>query len=55
MFFLHGCISCWKRMAAVAALCLQYEAHFRPNMSIIVKALRPLVKPRSVTPRQSHH
>ncbi|KAL1821493.1 hypothetical protein DCAR_0417909 [Daucus carota subsp. sativus] len=43
------------KMAAVAALCLQYEAHFRPNMSIIVKALRPLVKPRPLTPRQSHH
>ena len=33
-------------MAAVAALCVQYEADFRPNMSIVVKALQPLVNPR---------
>jgi pto-interacting protein 1 len=32
-------------MAAIAALCVQYEADFRPNMSIVVKALRPLVRP----------
>ncbi|KAF7022032.1 hypothetical protein CFC21_034881, partial [Triticum aestivum] len=25
-------------MAAVVALCVQYEADFRPNMSIVVKA-----------------
>ncbi|XP_050917971.1 receptor-like cytoplasmic kinase 1 [Lathyrus oleraceus] len=31
------------KMAAVAALCVQYEAEFRPNMSIIVKALQPLM------------
>ncbi|KAI3454373.1 hypothetical protein Pfo_011036 [Paulownia fortunei] len=31
------------KMAAVAALCVQYEADFRPNMSIIVKALQPLL------------
>ncbi|GKA65668.1 hypothetical protein Tco_0765375, partial [Tanacetum coccineum] len=30
-------------LAAVAALCIQYEADFRPNMTIVVKALRPLV------------
>ncbi|CAO2827200.1 unnamed protein product [Amaranthus hypochondriacus] len=30
------------KMAAVAALCIQYEADYRPNMSIIVKALQPL-------------
>ena len=30
-------------MAAVAALCVQYEADFRPNMSIVVKALQPLL------------
>ncbi|KAL8486053.1 hypothetical protein ACS0TY_022967 [Phlomoides rotata] len=30
------------KMAAVAALCVQYEADFRPNMSIVVKALQPL-------------
>ncbi|KAF5809853.1 putative protein kinase RLK-Pelle-RLCK-VIII family [Helianthus annuus] len=31
------------KLAAVAALCIQYEADFRPNMTIVVKALRPLV------------
>ncbi|KAK8636141.1 hypothetical protein V6N13_004849 [Hibiscus sabdariffa] len=30
-------------MADVAALCVQYEADFQPNMSIIVKALQPLL------------
>ncbi|KAL0436035.1 UNVERIFIED_CONTAM: putative receptor-like protein kinase [Sesamum radiatum] len=34
------------KMAAVAALCVQYEADFRPNMSIVVKALQPLVNTR---------
>ncbi|GJY00104.1 hypothetical protein Tco_0357122 [Tanacetum coccineum] len=33
-------------MAAVAALCVQYEAGFRPNMTIIVKALQPLYNSR---------
>jgi pto-interacting protein 1 len=33
-------------MAAVAALCVQYEADFRPNMSIVVKALQPLLTVR---------
>ncbi|XP_047331473.1 PTI1-like tyrosine-protein kinase 2 [Impatiens glandulifera] len=33
------------KMAAVAALCVQYESEFRPNMSIVVKALQPLLKP----------
>ncbi|KAF4350513.1 hypothetical protein F8388_014974 [Cannabis sativa] len=33
-------------LAAVAALCVQYEADFRPNMSIVVKALQPLLNPR---------
>ncbi|CAN6333830.1 unnamed protein product [Urochloa humidicola] len=32
------------KMAAVAALCVQYEADFRPEMSIVVKALSPLLK-----------
>ncbi|PIN01109.1 Serine/threonine protein kinase [Handroanthus impetiginosus] len=32
------------KLAAVAALCVQYEAEFRPNMSIVVKALQPLLK-----------
>ncbi|WCJ41435.1 Protein kinase superfamily protein [Euphorbia peplus] len=35
------------KLAAVAALCVQYEAEFRPNMSIVVKALQPLLKPPS--------
>lgn len=34
------------KMAAVAALCVQYEADFRPNMSIVVKALQPLLNPK---------
>ncbi|KAG6433389.1 hypothetical protein SASPL_105002 [Salvia splendens] len=35
------------KMAAVAALCVQYEADFRPNMSIVVKALQPLLNTRA--------
>ncbi|KAK3164279.1 hypothetical protein QOZ80_1AG0015170 [Eleusine coracana subsp. coracana] len=35
------------KMAAVAALCVQYEGEFRPNMSIVVKALSPLLHSRS--------
>nr|AAT57906.1 putative PTI1-like kinase [Zea mays] len=35
------------KMAAVAALCVQYEGEFRPNMSIVVKALNPLLHSRS--------
>ncbi|KAL6850334.1 hypothetical protein ACP4OV_020961 [Aristida adscensionis] len=35
------------KMAAVAALCVQYEADFRPNMSIVVKAMNPLLHGRS--------
>lgn len=31
------------KLAAVAALCVQYEAEFRPSMSIVVKALSPLL------------
>ncbi|KAG2610897.1 hypothetical protein PVAP13_4KG226900 [Panicum virgatum] len=31
------------KMAAVAALCLQHEADYRPEMSIVVKALSPLL------------
>jgi hypothetical protein len=34
------------QLAAVAALCVQYEADFRPNMTIVVKALQPLVNAR---------
>lgn len=35
------------QFAAVAALCVQYEADFRPNMSIVVKALQPLLNARA--------
>lgn len=41
------------QLAAVAALCVQYEAEFRPNMSIVVKALQPLLRatpPPAATP-----
>jgi len=31
------------QLAAVAALCVQYESEFRPSMSIVVKALSPLL------------
>ena len=31
------------KLAAVAALCVQYESEFRPSMSIVVKALSPLI------------
>jgi hypothetical protein len=34
------------QLAAVAALCIQYEADFRPSMTIVVKALQPLVNAR---------
>ncbi|KAL8137169.1 hypothetical protein V2J09_003170 [Rumex salicifolius] len=35
------------KMAAVAALCVQYESDFRPNMSIVVKALQPLLNTKA--------
>ncbi|KAL5218888.1 hypothetical protein ABZP36_019572 [Zizania latifolia] len=38
------------KLAAVAALCVQYEAEFRPNMSIVVKALSPLLQQKPVVP-----
>nr|CAB3475108.1 unnamed protein product [Digitaria exilis] len=38
------------KLAAVAALCVQYEAEFRPNMSIVVKALSPLISKQTQTP-----
>ncbi|GAA0156763.1 hypothetical protein LIER_14175 [Lithospermum erythrorhizon] len=43
------------KMAAVAALCVQYEADFRPNMSIVVKALQPLSNARAGTPNENAH
>ncbi|KAJ9555443.1 hypothetical protein OSB04_010057, partial [Centaurea solstitialis] len=38
------------KLAAVAALCVQYEAEFRPNMSIVVKALQPLLRAPAAAP-----
>ncbi|KAL3835053.1 hypothetical protein ACJIZ3_009789 [Penstemon smallii] len=38
------------KLAAVAALCVQYESEFRPNMSIVVKALQPLLKTAAPPP-----
>ncbi|WZY73425.1 hypothetical protein YC2023_012278 [Brassica napus] len=39
------------KLAAVAVLCVQYEADFRPNMSIVVKALQPLLNPPLSAPQ----
>ncbi|XP_042424716.1 pto-interacting protein 1-like isoform X2 [Zingiber officinale] len=38
------------KYAAVAALCMQYEAELRPNMSIVVKALQPLLNSKNGYP-----
>ncbi|MCL7037464.1 hypothetical protein MKW94_030529 [Papaver nudicaule] len=38
------------KMAAVAALCVQYEQDFRPNMTIVVKALQPLLASKPAVP-----
>lgn len=38
------------KLAAVAALCVQYESEFRPNMSIVVKALQPLLSQKPQVP-----
>lgn len=49
---------CWMmetQLAAVAALCVQYEADFRPNMSIVVKALQPLLNARAAAPGDGLH
>lgn len=43
------------QLAAVAALCVQYEADFRPNMSIVVKALQPLLNARATAPGDGLH
>ncbi|KAF8049502.1 hypothetical protein N665_2194s0005 [Sinapis alba] len=43
------------KLAAVAALCVQYEAGFRPNMSTVVKALQPLLNARAVAPGEALH
>ncbi|KAL0452944.1 UNVERIFIED_CONTAM: putative protein kinase [Sesamum latifolium] len=41
------------KMAAVAALCVQYEADFRPNMTIVVKALQPLLTLKPAVPESN--
>ncbi|XP_066331916.1 probable protein kinase At2g41970 [Miscanthus floridulus] len=39
------------KLAAVAALCVQYESDFRPNMTIVVKAITPLLNaPKPAAP-----
>ncbi|KAL5212867.1 hypothetical protein ABZP36_023714 [Zizania latifolia] len=38
------------KLAAVAALCIQYEADFRPNMTIVVKAIQPLLNSKPAGP-----
>ncbi|XP_042011678.1 putative receptor-like protein kinase At5g39000 isoform X1 [Salvia splendens] len=35
------------KMASLAISCVQYEARYRPNMSVVVKALQPLLKSAS--------
>lgn len=52
MFASHESHHLMMQMAAVAALCVQYEADFRPNMSIVVKALQPLLTTRTAAPVQ---
>lgn len=42
------------KLAVVAALCVQYEADFRLNMSIVVKALQPLLHACSGHPGGTH-
>lgn len=46
-YHVYPCFFLVHQMAAVAALCVQYEGDFRPNMSIVVKALNPLLHSRS--------
>jgi serine/threonine protein kinase len=40
------------KLAAVAALCVQYEADFRPNMTIVVKAIQPLLNTKPAGPAE---
>ncbi|XP_060201808.1 uncharacterized protein LOC132630234 [Lycium barbarum] len=42
-----------SEMAAVAALCVQYEADFWPNMTIVVKALQPLLNAKPAGPESN--
>ncbi|RWW12324.1 hypothetical protein GW17_00024015 [Ensete ventricosum] len=44
------CPTLVNNLAAVAALCVQYEAEFRPNMGIVVKALSPLLMNKQQAP-----
>ncbi|KAF3543163.1 hypothetical protein DY000_02002381 [Brassica cretica] len=39
-FFIHNIVV----LLVLAALCVKYEAEFRPNMSIVVQALQPLLR-----------
>ncbi|KAG8378695.1 hypothetical protein BUALT_Bualt07G0012000 [Buddleja alternifolia] len=41
------------KMAAIAAMCIQHEAEFRPSMSLVVIALRPLLNAQSRTPTET--
>jgi hypothetical protein len=43
------CFSSFQ-LAAVAALCVQYESDFRPNMTIVVKAIQPLLNAKPAGP-----
>jgi pto-interacting protein 1 len=38
------------QLAAVAALCVQYESEFRPSMSIVVRALSTLLQRKPQPP-----
>lgn len=55
LFFLTSSDDDDSQLAAVAALCVQYEADFRPNMSIVVKALQPLLNARGGAPGEGVH
>ena len=52
VFCAHLCVFFQSvyQLAAVAALCVQYEADFRPNMTIVVKALQPLLNSKPAGP-----
>ncbi|XP_020868382.1 pto-interacting protein 1-like [Arabidopsis lyrata subsp. lyrata] len=39
------------KLAAVAALCVQYDPDLRPDMSIVVKTLQPLLNPPCSSPQ----
>lgn len=50
VFTLKMVLFCLLQLAAVAALCVQYESEFRPSMSIVVKALSPLLQHKPQPP-----